>query len=461
MTYLLSNQSGLHVTYLTPIGVVFTALMCLLLLVVPRRFSVLPILLTACYMTFGEQIIVLGLHFTILRVLVVVGYVRVMFRREYPPQNWHRLDRAVALWSVASITFFTILWGSPAATINRLGVAVDTAGLYFLFRIMIRDVSDILSACNALALSLVPLALCMGMELLSGGRNPFSVLGGVPAISEVRDGVVRCQGPFGHPILAGTFGAVWVPVYVGLWRANRNRLLAVVGLASCTAITLLAGSSGPILTYCAGLVATVMWIARKHMRTVRWATVILILGLQCFMNDPVWFIFARINVLSGSTGWHRSNLIDQTIRHFGEWWICGSKAAGEWGIYAGDITNQYILEGLDGGIITMALFVTIVVTGFSTLGRAMKQKSDNSRLPDTLIWAIGAGLFAHFMTFWSVSYFDQNVVNFYLLLAMIPVTISSPPAVSKKTRARQYNQEDWPLGAEKAPQSVGIARAGL
>jgi hypothetical protein len=44
-------------------------------------------------------------------------------------------------------------------------------------------------------------------------------------------------------------------------------------------------------------------------------------------------------------------------------------------------------------------------------------------------WALGAALFAHAVTFISVSYFDQNVIIFYLLLASISVlrvVVASP-----------------------------------
>ena len=35
---------------------------------------------------------------------------------------------------------------------------------------------------------------------------------------EFRDGIVRARAAFGHPILAGCFGATLVPVFVWLWK---------------------------------------------------------------------------------------------------------------------------------------------------------------------------------------------------------------------------------------------------
>jgi hypothetical protein len=35
------------------------------------------------------------------------------------------------------------------------------------------------------------------------------------------------------------------------------------------------------------------------------------------------------------------------------------------------------------------------------------------------VWAMGAALLAHVVSYISVSYWDQNIVNWYMLLAMI------------------------------------------
>jgi hypothetical protein len=392
--------------------------MCLLLLVLPRRAALLPLVITACYMTFGQQLVLAGLHLTILRMLVVVAYIRVALRQEYLSLKWQRLDSVILLWSLSSIICFTFLWESPAATVNRLGVATDTAGLYFLLRIFVRNIAEAEAACKMFAVLLIPLAACMTAEWISG-RNLFHALGGAAECSEVRRGVVRCQGPFAHPILAGTFGAVWVAPCIGLWQQGKStRILAAAGLSSCTVITLTAGSSGPILTYSFAVFGIAMWIARRHMRAVRWAIVALLLGLHVVMNDPVWFIFARVNVLAASTGWHRANLIDQTIKHFDSWWLLGTKEGGQWGWWAGDITNQYILEAVNGGLVTAALFIAIWAVAFSAIGKAVKSSHCSSSARSKMSWALGCALLSHCVTLLSVSYFDQNVLNLYLLLAM-------------------------------------------
>jgi hypothetical protein len=51
--------------------------------------------------------------------------------------------------------------------------------------------------------------------------------------------------------------------------------------------------------------------------------------------------------------------------------------------------------------------------------------------PDKMsVWVLGAALLTHAVNFISISYFDQNVVNWYMLLAMIS-TVSGPYLLAK------------------------------
>jgi hypothetical protein len=414
-----------QVSDLNTIGLLFIVSMALLVLALPRRLTFVPIAITTCYMTFGQQLIVAGVHLTALRILTFVGLLRAILRRECTFQ-WLHLDTVLVAWALWMISMYFLLLQTPQALLNRLGVACDTVGLYLLFRCWLRDSEDLKRVCKIFAAAMFPLALCICAEKLTG-RNAFYALGGVPEFTVIRRGILRCQGPFAHPILAGTFGAVWLPLFIGLWwQGKGNRFVAVVGIISSTLITALSGSSGPLVSYMAGILALSLRPMQKHMRAIRWGIVASIVGLQMIMHNPVWFIFAHINILDGSTGWHRSHLIDETIKHISEWWLIGTKleSVGAWGVWASDVTNQYILEGVTGGLLTLILFIAIIVSAFSGIGRALKKAQLQSRRSALLFWALGAALFAHVVTYFSVSYFDQNLVNWYLLLAMVATAIT-------------------------------------
>jgi len=354
-----------------------------------------------------------------LRVVVCFACARIAIRQEWGAVRWITLDSVILGWVAVRVLAFSLLWQNTASLVNGLGYAVDYIGLYFIFRVLVPDIHKFEKVISMFAVSLLPVAILMCLEKATG-RNPFGFLGGVPEFTEVREGVLRCQGPFGHPILAGTFGAAWFPLFVGLWVQGRSsRLIAAVGVVSSALITITSGSSGPIGSFLAGIIGLSMWRIRSHMGAVRWGLVACILVLQVAMKDPVWFIFAKVNVFSGSTGWHRANLIDQAIKHFGDWWLVGAKDISQWGVWAGDTTNQFIAEGVRGGILTMALFTCIVVTTFSYMGKTMLLTKREPRKYQLFLWSIGVGVFSNVMSFLSVAYFDQNIVTWFLIVAVV------------------------------------------
>src|SRR5439155_26888447 len=91
---------------------------------------------------------------------------------------------------------------------------------------------------------------------------------------------------------------------------------------------------------------------------------------------------------------------------------------GDCGYSLWDIANQFVAEGANGGLITLLLFTLIIVRCFRGVGLAVRIEAN----PPPLrlgVWALGVALFAHVTSLMSVSYWDQNYVNWYLLLAMI------------------------------------------
>jgi hypothetical protein len=188
------------------------------------------------------------------------------------------------------------------------------------------------------------------------------------------------------------------------------------------------------------------------MKEIRWATGTLLVALQLVMKVPVWFLLARVDVFSGSTGYHRAYLIDRAFANLGDWWLIGTKSTAGWadidqGLF--DVTNQYLVEGANGGLITMLLFIGILVCGFRYVGLSVRKASKNEE-PFILlsIWALGAALFAHLVTYISVSYFDQNIINWYLLLAMIATAADKlvlAPALSEATATDHWT--DMPRAA--------------
>ena len=157
------------------------------------------------------------------------------------------------------------------------------------------------------------------------------------------------------------------------------------------------------------------------MRAVRWGILLTLSALHLVMIAPVWALIGRLKVLPGSTGYHREVLLDQFIGRFDEWWLLGTKSTGDWGAsFMGlhDVTNQYIRIGVDGGLITLTLFIFLVGFCFGGVGRVRRAFQDQPAM-EKLSWALGVALFVHVVSFMSVAYFDQIMVVWYALLALI------------------------------------------
>jgi hypothetical protein len=390
---------------------------------VARRWAPVPLLAGACYVMFGQVIEVGPFNFTILRVLIVAGAVRALVRGERLRGSLNGLDGMVllfCLWMLISSLFHK---DPSAAFVNRLGLVFDACGVYFLMRIFLRTIDDIIALSGALALLLLPIAAAMIYEKVMD-QNIFAKLADESLVLYIRQGHVRAQGPFAHSILAGTVGGVCVPLMAPLWAQRRRR--AVLGICSCMLMVFASASSGPILTAFAGGGAIYLWKYRQRLRTMRWLAVAAYLALDVLMNDPAYFIMARIDLAGGSTGWHRARLIQSAIEHISEWWLTGTDYTRHWmpsGVYWSgnhtDITNHYIQMGVYGGFLLLLLFAGVVAAGFSLVGSSLHERPALSERDRFLVWSLGAALFAHAVTFLSVSYFDQSIVFVYLTLAAI------------------------------------------
>jgi len=421
-------------TNLTLEGMIFGLAMGLLSTILPRRYAFIPLMLTACFITFGQRVDVAGLNFTMMRIVILFGWMRLFIRREIRGIELTPIDKVMIWWIMASIVTSTILIGTWDGFISSLAPAYNAAGIYFLFRFLLRDQDEVVTALLSMALIIIPVAGLMILESQTG-RNLFSAFGGVPEMTRIRGDRLRCQGPFRHPIMAGTLGATSIPLFLGLWFSKKKRWIAITGLVSAVVIMITSSSSGPLMTALAGFVGILLWPFRNYMKAIWWGFFLGIIGLHMVMKAPVWYLIGRLSHLVGGTGWHRSDLIDVAIKNFGEWWLVGTTHTVHWGekiflppLHSDpnniDITNQYIFIGVNGGLLPLILFILVIAYCFIGIGNAISKWDKRSLDFKKLFWAMGAALFSHAVSFLAVSYFDQILVYFYMLLAMI-ATVSS------------------------------------
>lgn len=426
------------------IGITFLLINIALLMMLPRRWAPLPLMIGACYMTLGQGIEIGPFHFTVIRLLVAAGVIRIILRGERLGEGMNVMDWLMVAWAAWAL-ISSIFHNDPSgALVFRLGLIYNACGIYFLLRVFCQSLEDVIGSCRITVVLLIPLAVEMLYETLTV-HNLFSVLGRVPESPVIRlSGRIRAQGPFAHSILAGTVGAVCLPFAIALWRQHRKE--AVIGIVACLVMVVAAASSGPIMSAIAAIGALWMWNYRHHMRLVRWLAVFGYIGLDLVMQAPAYYLIGRIDLAGGSTGWHRARLIQSAFQHLHEWWLGGTDYTRHWmptGVSWSadhtDITNQYIKMGVVGGLPLMILFIIILAKGFAFVGQTLRRSAGLPPKSQFMVWALGASLFAHAVTFISVSYFDQSFLFIYLTLALISSTWSIVGKVQVADSIHQYN----------------------
>jgi hypothetical protein len=405
-------------------AILFVLTAAVALLALPRKWAPLPLLIGACYMTYGQAVDVGPFHFTVIRMLIFVGAMRVIVRQEGPAGGFTRMDWLLVVWAAWAVCC-SGFHNEPGETlINHLGLAYNNLGIFFLIRCFCQSEDDAVTIVQCAAIILVPVALEMTFEQV-GHRNLFAFLGGVDESPAMRVGRLRSQGPFGHAILAGTVGAVCAPLLIGIWRKHCR--IAKVGLGACLLMIVTSASSGPVVSLLVSAFALILWRWRHLTRQMRVVAVVGYIVLNVIMNAPAYYLLARIDLAGGSSSWYRAALIESAIKHLGEWWFAGTDYTAHWmptGVPWSDdhtdITNYYLGLGVKGGLPLMLMFIIIMWVGFRNIGTTLRAQAEAHSPVEAqfFVWSIGASLMAHAATAVSIAYFDQSVVFIYLTLAM-------------------------------------------
>jgi len=184
---------------------------------------------------------------------------------------------------------------------------------------------------------------------------------------------------------------------------------------------------------------------------MRWAIAITLVALHLVMRAPVWHLISRIDLTGSSSSYHRYELLNQCILHFREWFLIGTKNYANWDWSMYDLSNQYVAVADPSGLIPLLCLIAMIVFGFKYLGRARKAV-EGDRQQELFIWAIGASLFANVVAFFGIAYFDQTVIAWYALLAVISaVTLAARKA---QTEPQQEPELHKPWRSAQTPRDL-------
>jgi hypothetical protein len=420
---------GVAATTLHPFVAVELVLAVVLVLLLPRRWAGAPILWIAFTVPLGQVVVLGGIHFTVLRIIILAGLARTLRGSGASPEGrfsggLNCIDKYVILWAASELIVDSVQFMEAQALIANLGNFLDLLGGYLTLRFLIQDRDDVRWTIRVFVFLCLVNAVCMINEQLTG-RNVFGLLGGAPLFSQVREGKIRSQGAFGVYIEAGIFGANLIPLFVWLWSDGRARGAATLGIIGATTMVITCNSSTPLLGYAAAILGFCLWPLRGQMRLIRRTLAATLIGLHVVMKAPVWSLIARIDLTGSSSGYHRYYLVDNCIRHFSDWWLLGYKDYANWGWDMWDLSNLYVSVALTGGLISLIFFISILNRTFVAVGTARRQVEGNLK-EEWFVWCLGCALFADVVSWFGLSCWPQSEQALSALLACIGVAAFEP-----------------------------------
>jgi len=423
---LLGGQTTLHA-----VGVSVLVVLVIIALKVPRHYLAMPLLFLTVSIPSAQRVVVATLDFNFVKILVLVCLARIYSNKKAYKFHLEKPDIILNYWMFWSIFSYGILVGGFSGVVTRTGFMITAVGSYYIGRACIRTAEDIKRVTIFIGLLAIPMVFFFLIER-GTGKNMFSIFGGVPDITLIRKGRLRCQGPFSHPIMAGVFWASFLPWLGALWFSKAVAMYKIAIFIGCVVIIIAnTASSTPVMAVLFTLLGFYIFTIRHKLPFIRKSMVLILISLHLVMEKPVWHLISRIDISGGSTGWHRYHLIQEAINHIGEWWLVGLRSTAHWGYGLEDVTNQYLLEGVRGGLAGMVLFTVFLFKIFTIIGRAIKVADSKEEL--WIYWASGVMLFVHMMNFLAVSYFGQVTSAFFLLLGgVVSVTGNKVRAVKNE-----------------------------
>jgi hypothetical protein len=412
---------GMADTVLHPAVAVAMLIAVVLILALPRRKAIVPFILAFFTIPFGQVLVVAGVHFTMSQILILTVLGRMAAFRGSSSEKrfaggFNALDKVVVAWSLSALIIFSLEFMDMQALIKGLGDLVVSLGGYLAVRFLIPDRETVRRVVKVLALVCVIQGICMVSEQYTH-QNVFSFAGG--PWPQTREGHLRSEGSLGT-LCAGPLAGVLITFFVWLWTEKKSRVAALAGIAGATAIAFASHASTSWMAYGAGLVGLGFWPLRKQMRLVRWGLVGTLVGLHLVMHGPVWSLIEHIDLTGGSSSYHRYILVDNCIRHFGDWWLLGCTNYGDWGWDMWDLSNQFVVNAFTGGLVTLVLYITIFKRSFRAIGIARK-RVQGDRKQEWILWCLGSALFANVVAHFGVNYGYYMMVYFFVLLGAISV----------------------------------------
>ena len=407
----------------------------------PRKYLIWPVIVIACFISPAQRFAVLGLDFHFLRAITLMLLVRILIFRDLKDVRLGKADLAL-FGLVAMIVLGTLARGGINPAMTQAGKMIELFCLYFIGRALVRNLDDVRYMLLGVGLLAIPVGISFVVEQYTR-YNFFSLFGGIPEMTVIRDGKLRSQGSFVHPITAGVFWASFAPMFMAQIFAKQRGLFYIwigwMGFIMCCVCAFMTNSSTSIAGILIGLTGWCFYKFRNNLRMIFWITVAFVFVIH--MASTRGFhgvIFTRVSFISASTGYHRYMLFEGLFNNVPKWFFVGTNNRMFNRSFI-DVTNQYIITALDGGFIALFLLLFLIVMAFKAVGRALR--TSEVRSDTLLIFGIGVAYLVTVISFTAVSAYGEGVIPLYLFLGIM-ISLGDPEMGLKSLKSDKKEEND-------------------
>jgi hypothetical protein len=395
-------------------------ILLLLIFLIPNKKLIAPFLYGIFLLPLAAKFQLGILDFNQIRILSLVVILKHLSCRL--PYGFNKIDFAVTGLGI-SLIITSILRDSPTAgPLFTMGLVCQVCGSYFALRFLLLDAASVKAATKALSNIFAVIAIGMVVEKFSSYNIFYDILD-LSHSSGKRNEVIRAQGPFTHPILAGTTAALTLLFFYGF--RDGKKYIFIIGILSSIVIILCSSSSGAIIALLLTYASLFFWNHQRLLKKCLGIFLVLYFAAGVYYDGPAYYQLTRLDFTGGSTGWHRARLLESFFQHFNEWWFIGTDYTRHWmavGLSSNpnhvDLTNHLIFFAVQGGIISLLFILYILISSLRQVYKLFRSTSSTSSRHN--LWILGSSIIITSIMSFSVFFLDQSGVTFWLPFAALP-----------------------------------------
>src|SRR4051812_9542555 len=104
------------------LGAVITAILAVAILALSPAGAAAAIVAGVCYLTEGQELDVAGIRMTAIRIILLVGFVRIVMRGEIRCVRFNTVDRTLLAYAVSLLVISTVRAGTVEELVYRIGM---------------------------------------------------------------------------------------------------------------------------------------------------------------------------------------------------------------------------------------------------------------------------------------------------------------------------------------------------